>query len=350
MIDPRSTDVNFLVGPKKRVRKANKFVLASHSVVFHRMFFTDFPSENEIAVPDADAGAFKVMLNCITGQEVLLDEENVAAVYYVAEKYDLQLLRQMCKTFVLSSVDSSNALTLLIAFHQYNISEINKECLCVILDDPNQFFKEPEFLEASADIVRRIFEASRINCSLGDLKNALSAWMTKKGLEYSDQDWFEAVKTHLRITRNQLESKKVRYGLFRKIDYAFTDNCVLETSETFESLGGPVYLHGFGLVLGMVAKESVEIEISTDKDSHVFKDTVVKEELNDKISIQDVFFEKIEILRGKLTMKIKFVGEATQRACVQYKQRDSFVVHLILSSVLPTQMCPDCENRQLESL
>jgi BTB/POZ domain len=226
MTDPRSTDscdITFLVGPQKQVVQGNKFVLGYNSPVFHRMFFTDFPSENEIIVPDVDAEAFETMINGISGQEVDLNAENVASVYKVAEKYDLRLLRQMCKTFVVNSVDLTNALAYLNMFHHYNESEINEKCLSIILDEPLQFFKQPDFLGASADVVHSIFTQSSINCSFGDMKTALSAWMTNNGLNFSDPQWYEAIETHLSITRNQLETKKMRQNLFRKIEYSLTD-------------------------------------------------------------------------------------------------------------------------------
>jgi BTB/POZ domain len=334
MADPRSADacdVKFLIGPEKREFLANKRGLAYHSPVFHRMFFTDFPSENEIVVPDVNADAFKVMLNGISGQEVLIEEENVAAVYYVAEKYDLQLLRQMCKTYVLSYA-YRNALVMLNSFHHYNLPEINEECLRIILKEPLEFFEKPEFLEAPADVIRTIFKTRSINCSFGDLKTALSAWMTKNGLNYTDSEWFEDVEEHLQITQEELESKALQRGLFRKFDYNFTDKCVLQTSENLESVEDPVFLYGFGLVIGKVRKESIRIEISTDRDCHVFEKTVAKDNWEqNRVSIQDVFIDKTVIYGFKLEMKITFNGKGTQRACVQYNKQDSFVSHFILS-------------------
>jgi BTB/POZ domain len=327
----KSNDVKFLVGPEKTEFQANKFVLAYQSSVFRQMFFSDFPSENEIIVPDVDAVAFETMINGISGLAINLDAKNVAGIYYVAEKYDLQLLRQMCKTFVVNSVDSENAVAYLNMFHHYNESEINEKCLSIILDEPLQYFLEPEFLGASADVVRTILRPNNINCSLGDLKVALLDWMANQGLEYKESEWFEAVESHLQISRNQLESKKIRQNLFRKFNYSFTEKTALQTSFRLKA---PMLLYGFGLVLGKVAQESIEIHIVSDRDSHNLHDTVIKEGQQDTVSVQDVFWDKIAIYGAELHITITFTNKnETQRACVQSNNKDSFVSYLILSKM-----------------
>jgi BTB/POZ domain len=336
MVIPRpaeSYNVKFLVGAENREFLADKFGLAYHSAVFRRMF-DEYPSKNEFVVPDVDADAFEVMLSGIAGREVTLDQENVAAVYDVVLKYDLRLLRQMCETFAISSINSSNPLVMLNSFHNYNVAEINEECLSYILEEPLEYFDKPEFLEAPADVIRMIFKTRTINCSVWDLKVALSVWMTNNGLVYNKSMWFEDVENHLQISRNELESKKLRPNVFFKFDYSFTDKCVLETSENLGSLDSPVYLHGFGLAMGKVPEESIKIEISTDRNNYVFTKTVVKEGIGKRVSIQDVFFESIQIFGVILVMKITFVEKETQRVCVQYNKQDSFVAHFIFSSFI----------------
>jgi BTB/POZ domain len=84
-----SNDVKFFVGADKRVFQANKFVLAYQSSVFNRMFFSDFPSENEIDISDVEPDAFEMIINCVSGREVNLDAENVADVI-------MQLINMIC--------------------------------------------------------------------------------------------------------------------------------------------------------------------------------------------------------------------------------------------------------------
>jgi BTB/POZ domain len=288
MIDPRdadSYDVKFLVGPQKLTVRGNKIGLAYTSTVFHRMFFSDFPSENEIIVPEVDADAFGVMINSISGREVILNGDNVAQVYYLAEKYDLSCLRQLCKTCILNSIDSTNALTILTTFWHYNEPVINEKCLAIILDDPLSFFKNPDFLTAPAAVVRSVFESNCINCSTKDVKNALIKWITKNVPGNSnEEDWVETVKTQYRITREELEMEMMRQH--------------------------------FALVLEKGSKDTADRDLG--------KNSVEKEGIVS--SIQDVFFEKLKLVINSLeTMSTQsYIQSSDEKSCLS---------ELILSSM-----------------
>jgi BTB/POZ domain len=298
------------------------------------MFFSDFPSESEIIVPDVDAGAFQVMINSISGREVILNAANVVQVYYAAEKYDLQLLRQVCQNFLLNSIDSTNALDLLNKFHHYNVLEINEKCLSIILDDPLKFFKKPEFLAASIGVVRSIFKPASINCSVQDVESALLDWMTKKGVENCNKDnLFESVETHLQIKREELEMKMMRQHLFQNINHSMTKDYFTVTSIVLEKI--PVFLHGFGLVLGKVPQETIKVYIVSNRSfCCVLEDkNVIKKGLKDVVSIQNFYFEKIPILHRELQVNLFFEETKFPRPCIQYNKKNSFVSHLILSNM-----------------
>jgi BTB/POZ domain len=314
MTDPRAADVKFLVGPQKRVIEGNKWGLAYASTVFHRMFFSNFPSENEIVVPDVDAEAFELMINSISGRDVILNANNIAQVYYAAEKYDLPFLRRVCKTFLVNSIDSNNALALLNTFQHYNDSEINEKCLSIILDEPLSFLKKQEFLNAPADVIRCIFKPTYINCSMQDIKNALLSWMKKNGSEIvNHENWFEAVENQLKITKEELEIKMKRQNLFYQFNYkmaipptifqCYKNSFILEDTQLF--------LQGFGLIMGKVSNETFTVYIYTEKGLiyESVKITVEKIEPKDKVTIQDVFFKKIAILHD--TPKKKFFFDSS---------------------------------------
>jgi BTB/POZ domain len=344
MIDPRATDfydVKFLVGPEKHVITGNKIALACASTVFHRMFFSDFPNQNEIIIPDIEEEAFKAMINSISGRDVILTLANVGQVYYAAEKYDLPFLRRVCKTFVVNSTNSTNALTILNTFQNYNESDINEKCLSIILDDPLTFFKKPEFLKAPAEVVRTILKPTYINCSTHDLTTALKDWMAKNGLgNYQGDKWIHVVENQLKITREDLEMKMPRQNLFNQFNYSMPlkqiNTVVLQqsSSNTFNLDHTQFFLQGFGLVMGKVRIENFTVHISNEKglDHSLGKFMVEKKGPIDVVSIQDVFFQKTPIFHDKLKITLRFVSN-NYRPYVQYKDKDTCVTHLILSKM-----------------
>jgi BTB/POZ domain len=340
MTDPRSPDsydVKFLVGPKKYVVQANKFLLAGSSTVFHRMFYLDFPSESTVIVPDVDAKAFDLMIGTIYGRKFNIDETNIAHIFYAVDKYDLWVMRQICLNFVKNMITSTNALTVLNSYHCYNESDINGKCLSIILDDPLSFVGKPEFLEAPVAVARSICEPMEINCTTKDLKIALSKWMDNKGLiysVYSESKWFQTVKNILKIEKEKLERKNMRQNLFQHFDHSTT---MYSHSTTVIKLEKPrVFLHGIGLVVSKDTTVSITIKIAGKQENYCFEKIVEKKIRESSVSIQDVFFKKIPIFAtpAELTVEISFINpDEGFRPCVLYKEKISFMSYLIISKM-----------------
>jgi BTB/POZ domain len=340
MADHRSAfkcDVRFLVGPEKHVVQANKFGLAYNSSVFQRMFFSDFPSESEIVVPDVDADAFQVMIDSISGRDVQINADNIAHVYYAAEKYDLMLLRRVCKAFLANFIDTTNAMDVLNRFHHYNESDIYEKCLSIILDDPLTFFGKAEFLKAPADVIRSISKSTSINCSTEDIKGALANWLNANrgesgvyvGINQTEA-LLESIENRLQIKKEELLFKSMRQNLFHQYKYSKCSKHQIETS--FELGKGPLFLHGFGLILGIVSDERVEFSFYIGNKYHsIPKITLVKKGPKELVSIQDVFIKKIPITTDSVHVVVKFDRQHVERSCIQFNNQDNFVSYLIVS-------------------
>jgi BTB/POZ domain len=334
-MDPRAADVKFLVGPQKRVIEGNKGGLAYASTVFYRMFFSDFPSENEIEVPDVDADAFELMINSVSGRYVIIGACNVAQVYYAAEKYNLPSLGQICKTFVVNSIDSKTALTILNTYQQYNDSEINEKCLAIILNDPLSFLRKTEFLEAPADVVRSIFKPTHINCSTQDIEKALKDWMTKNEMVNNNDEWsiFEAVENKLKITRAELELKKMCQNVFAKSNFNFSQHDIYHVS--FDLGDTPLSLLGFGLIFGKILQETFTATICHGKNLELqceIKITVENKRPTDEFSIQNVFIERIPISHSKLKVQI-FYHTYFKRPYFNCVNNKTCLAYLLVSNI-----------------
>jgi hypothetical protein len=146
------------------------------------MFFSDFPSQNEIKIDDIDRGVFEIMLDCIYGRDFILNTTNMVDVMYAAEKYNLSNLKKFCSNFVVSVVQKENALTILGQFHNFNVIAINEKCLAIISDDPIYYLQSEKFGEVDADVVRLIFNQSRLNCSVADMTEACHNWLCHNNL------------------------------------------------------------------------------------------------------------------------------------------------------------------------
>jgi BTB/POZ domain len=331
-------DVKFLVGPEKRAVRGNKAFLSFTSTVFHRMFFSDFPSKNEVEIPDVDADVFELMMNSVTGRDAVINAGNVADVYYAAEKYDFPFLRRVCKTIIMNSIDSTNALTIFNTYQHYNDTDINEKSLEIILDNPLSFFGKPEFLKAPADVIRSIFKPIHINCSSQDIEKALKDWMAKDGMDNKKKNnWVEMVENQLKITRAELEMKYMRRGVFMKANFhKLGYHGQFNTPFHSFDLGDTLFsVQGFGLIIGQTPQETFKVEISHGKNlqhQRCLKITVKNERPNDEVSIQNVFFERICISHSKINVKIS--NESRSR--FQLEGEDRFIAYWLVSSSYST--------------
>ncbi|KAL3073496.1 hypothetical protein niasHS_008906 [Heterodera schachtii] len=108
-------DVHFLVGQEdaNELIQAHKVILKRASDVFGAMFRFDakkektenISAESLVVIPDIEAQAFKVMLSFIYSEDLSeLNGDNVMAVLFAANKYNISLLVKACLDFPINEL------------------------------------------------------------------------------------------------------------------------------------------------------------------------------------------------------------------------------------------------------
>lgn len=97
-----SSDVFFICGNdeyKERV-PAHKFILATNSDVFGKMFHGSLPEKKEIAIVDASPNGFRWFLRYFYFDEYMLNIDVVGEVMYLSKKYNIDEYFQACCEFL----------------------------------------------------------------------------------------------------------------------------------------------------------------------------------------------------------------------------------------------------------
>lgn len=85
-------------------------MLSAASPVFRAMFTGDLAEKNPVKITDIKPEVFEFVLNFIyTDQVKMKNTRQTGDVWYAAEKYMITKLVDECETFMLKSLDFSNA-------------------------------------------------------------------------------------------------------------------------------------------------------------------------------------------------------------------------------------------------
>lgn len=106
-----SHDHDVVLKVKDREFRAHQNVLRVRSPVFESMLNHDMKERNSgvIDIPDCEPAAFEQFLLYLYSAKVqTLDADNMLSLYYVADKYYADHLKQECREFIKESVSSRN--------------------------------------------------------------------------------------------------------------------------------------------------------------------------------------------------------------------------------------------------
>lgn len=117
---------------------AHKLILASNSPVFEKMFFGDMSSNrasNEVLICDISLKIFNEMLNYIYTHNVDITSITHAwSMFYVADKYLLDDLKESCLLYIRKNIALTNILLCYEYAEMYNLKELQSKCITDICD------------------------------------------------------------------------------------------------------------------------------------------------------------------------------------------------------------------------
>lgn len=116
------------------ILKAHKNVLASRSVVFDKMFGSDMEEiqKSSMKVPDFDSNIMKEFLRYTYCSKVNKLDEISRQLIFVAEKYQLDGLKDLCIKSISSTLSGENVLESIVISDQLNIPNLFAECMQMI--------------------------------------------------------------------------------------------------------------------------------------------------------------------------------------------------------------------------
>ena len=127
------SDIKFVVGESDSCRQvcvpAHKFVLAISSPVFEAMFYGQMAEKGEeVELPDTDSHTLLEFLRFVYCDEVNLTADNVRAVLYLADKYDVPPLKKKCVRFLEDTIDTESVFDILMMAQKINEEDLRRIC------------------------------------------------------------------------------------------------------------------------------------------------------------------------------------------------------------------------------
>lgn len=127
--DDTDKDIKFVVQDESFA--AHSLIVKCRSKVMRAMLENDTKEKEEkvIEIKDTNAEAFKSFLKYIYTNEIDNIEELAEDLIILAEKYDLQCLKNNCEQYLLTKVDKTNIIRYLVIAHLYNCKIFKQELL-----------------------------------------------------------------------------------------------------------------------------------------------------------------------------------------------------------------------------
>ncbi len=134
---------------------AHAAILSSASSVFATMFQTDFVESKTriVDIADIDMDFFKEMLTYIyTGKAPNMKKKNFArSVYEVADKYDIESLKDVCEDLLVTQLSNNNAMELLVWAQFHSLPNLIENTVQFIARNSQELCSQPAWLDFVKD-------------------------------------------------------------------------------------------------------------------------------------------------------------------------------------------------------
>jgi hypothetical protein len=133
--DRSFSDVTFVVGEEKKVLQAHRNILVSRSKYFEAMLLGGMressSQEPVVTMADSDPVAFQIMLEFLYTGELKLsatDHEQFCLVFELADKYQLDKLKELCIDQLAGVVSTDNVASLLLFSDKLSADTLKTAC------------------------------------------------------------------------------------------------------------------------------------------------------------------------------------------------------------------------------
>lgn len=194
------SDLEIVVGSGNDMMtiNAHRLVLASASLVFAKMLYRDDSkasdtnngpvynhlNKQKLAIPDIRPSVFHSILTCLYSDRIFVDATHLNELLAASQKYELEVVREACMTFMAEGVTASNAC----ALYQSNAGGSDGDfALSFICQNAARVFESEGFEQLSEDKLLRLLGLEQLMISEAELFKAVLRWGSRQLID-SKQD------------------------------------------------------------------------------------------------------------------------------------------------------------------
>lgn len=153
-------DINLVVGNSSIM--VHKVVLATRSEVFHSMLTHDTRENqtNIIEIQDASFEAIKAFVKYLYIEEVDNVSEELDSLVMLADKYDVQGLKERCESCLVQTVNEENVIDLFLKAELLNLRKLKERSLFLIKKNLDQIINREDFkrLDSHPKLTKEILQ------------------------------------------------------------------------------------------------------------------------------------------------------------------------------------------------
>ncbi|KAJ3425375.1 btb/poz domain-containing [Anaeramoeba flamelloides] len=165
------SDVTFYLGPNRKIFHGHRLLFAVSSPFWKKVFFSRGWKKrreevSEVILKDLSADLFRILYNYIYKRKITLSNENYLKIYDLAERFQMEDLKNVCTSFFVSSIKPANALDMLDDPKIFKIAQFKKQIIILITHNLTKVF-------VSYDCLNKL-KTSTVRYLLRSLKSLLS--------------------------------------------------------------------------------------------------------------------------------------------------------------------------------
>ncbi|KAJ6226549.1 btb/poz domain-containing [Anaeramoeba flamelloides] len=198
-------DVKFNVGKNKKVFYAHKMVLSIVSSFWEKQFYSenwessDHLGVTEIDVPDIECETFAHFLEYAYKKEIQPKKGMVTKIYFVAQKYEMEELKQYCMNEFKRSLNETNYIAYYEFGKQIGVKEYTQYAKQFLENHSDRIIRNKEcFKSLSIDTIKMILGLKKLMAKEIDIFQALVEWAKEKKATKCKDNKSVTVKTLLR--------------------------------------------------------------------------------------------------------------------------------------------------------
>ncbi|KAH3792672.1 BTB/POZ domain-containing protein 2-like [Dreissena polymorpha] len=188
-------DVTFEVGNEHKQIKCHKFILASRSSVFRKMFDGSLGEPKAtILIPDVTACFFETLLRYLYSGAVEMNVETGMSVMYTAKKFDVPEFECHCRTFLNDNIDVNNVCTIMDQAIVFDEVELKTKSLEFIMDKTLSVLNSSSCIRMSKSGLAEVLKQDMLTVNECELYNVCIRWASQRCRDAGKQDCDENIR------------------------------------------------------------------------------------------------------------------------------------------------------------